>query len=161
MARAALTIEIQIECAKWKKAWPSLSRDVTAFLRAAARRDDLLKVRPSGVVALVLADDRRLKELNSTFRGKAKPTNVLSFADSDFPPGGIAIAFETVGAEALAQGKSFVNHSKHMILHGFLHLLGYDHVTPREARLMEGIEIAILRDLSIPNPYQSEDKFRA
>ncbi len=161
MARPALSIEVQVECARWKKAWPGVARDMTDFLRRVAGRTDLLKTSPSGTVALVLADDTRLKNLNSTFRGKAKPTNVLSFPDSDFPPGGIAVAFETVSAEARAQGKSFVNHSKHMILHGFLHLLGYDHVKPREARLMEGMEIAILCDLGIPNPYLIEYKFRA
>ena len=60
--------------------------------------------------------------------------------------------------EAQAQNKIFVNHAKHMILHGFLHLLGYDHVAKRDARLMEGIEIAILKRLGIPNPYVIVEK---
>ena len=102
-----------------------------------------------------LSDDRRLAALNLQFRGKDKPTNVLSFPDDDLPPGGIAVAFETVIREAKAQGKTFVNHAKHMILHGFLHLHGFDHIKMREARLMEGLETAILGGMGIPNPYAS------
>jgi probable rRNA maturation factor len=90
-----------------------------------------------------------------------KPTNVLSFPDQEVPYGGIALAFETVGREAQQQGKSFINHSKHMILHGFLHLLGYDHIQPGAARLMEGLEIAILSDMNISNPYEGEGHSRA
>ena len=104
-------------------------------------------------VAVVFASDARLRALNAKFRGKDKPTNVLAFENPAAPLGGIALAFETVSREAKAQRKTFVNHSKHLILHGFLHLAGYDHHTARDARLMEGLEIAILSDMGIPNPY--------
>jgi probable rRNA maturation factor len=73
----------------------------------------------------------------------------------------MALAFETLRAEASAQKKEFISHAKHMILHGFLHLLGYDHQTAREARLMERLEIAILCDMGIPNPYLIRTKTRA
>ena len=110
----------------------------------------------------MFTDDAKLRELNSRFRRKDKPTNVLSFPDGETPPGGgIALSLETISAEARDQGKPFVHHSKHMILHGFLHLLGFDHETIRAARLMEGLEIAILSDMGIPNPYLIEAKTRA
>ena len=104
-------------------------------------------------LAVVFASDARLRALNAKFRGKDKPTNVLAFENPAAPLGGIALAFETVFREAKAQRKTFVNHSKHLILHGFLHLAGYDHHSARAARLMEGLEIAILSDMGIPNPY--------
>lgn len=160
MSRATLKIEIQVDCADWEAKWPDLQRESRAMLRRAFGRRDLLGVPPGGEVALVFADDERLKALNFQFRGKRQSTNVLSFPDPDIPLGGIAIAFETVKQEAQEQGKSFVNHSKHMILHGFLHLLGYDHIKPRAARLMEGLEITILSDMSISNPYLLEGKER-
>ena len=112
-------------------------------------------------MAVLLANDEALRELNARFRGKDKPTNVLSFPDKALPPGGIAVAFETVEREARAQGKEFINHSKHMILHGFLHLLGYDHETAKGARLMEGLETAILSGMGIPDPYVIWKKPRA
>ena len=160
MSRATLKIDIQVDCADWKSAWPHLQRESRSMLRKAFGRRDLLCVPFGGQVALVFADDERLKALNFQFRGKRLSTNVLSFPDPEIPFGGIAIAFETVTREAQKQGKSFVNHSKHMILHGFLHLLGYDHIKPGAARLMEGLEITILSDMSISNPYILEGKAR-
>ncbi len=160
MLRAALKIDIQVDRANWKHEWPQLQRESGSMLRLVMRRNDLVCVSRAGEVTLVFTDDERLKSLNFQFRGKRNPTNVLSFPDPEMPFGGIAIAFETVRLEAQKQGKSFVNHSKHMILHGFLHLLGYDHSQVRAARLMEGLEIAILSDMGIPNPYSTEGKAR-
>ncbi len=110
---------------------------------------------------MVFADDDRLRTLNAQFRAKDRPTNVLSFPDPAAPLGGMALAYQTVRAEASSQKKQFVHHVKHMILHGFLHLLGYDHKTRLQARLMERLEIAILSDMGIPNPYLIETKTRA
>ena len=115
-----------------------------------------MKPAAGGLVSVVLTNDETLQRLNFEFRGKNKPTNVLSFPDSAEPLGGMAVSYQTVLREASEQKKKFISHAKHMILHGFLHLLGYDHVAKREARLMEGIEIAILTDLGIPNPYLIE-----
>jgi probable rRNA maturation factor len=154
------TIEMQIETPRWRKAWPRLAVEAKALLRAAAAHPRLTQ--KWGAVVVVFADDAKLQALNSQFRGKDRPTNVLSFPDGELEPGGgIALAFETISAEAKAQGKPFVYHSKHMILHGFLHLLGFDHEKPSEARLMEGLEIAILSDMGIPNPYLIETNRRA
>jgi probable rRNA maturation factor len=119
-----------------------------------------VSVPSAGEVALIFDSDERLKALNLEFRGKHRPTNVLSFPDSECPVGGLAVAFETVRREAQAQRKTFINHSKHMILHGFLHLLGYNHNRSREARLMEALEIAILSDMGISNPYTLKDRPR-
>ena len=177
MARLAVTV--QVEDPAWRKLWPRAAGDVralvsraTAFLGTTAphplrlRRNDFpLKggsaAEVTGSVAVVLSDDAHLRQLNFQFRGKDAPTNVLSFPDPDDPYGGMALARETVVLEAKGQGKLFVNHAKHMILHGFLHLLRFDHETPRQARLMEGLEIAILSDMGIPNPYSIEAKRRA
>ena len=125
------------------------------MLKAAAAHPGLASP-AEGVVGVVLADDEGLRRLNRQFRGKDRPTNVLSFPDAAEPLGGIALACETVSREAKEQHKHFVNHAKHLILHGFLHLLGYDHVSKKEASLMEQAEIAILSDVGIPNPYLIE-----
>jgi probable rRNA maturation factor len=159
MAKSRLTVDLQIECPAWRQAWPRAGSVVRGLVQAAALRPELSA--PVGEVAVVFADDARLRGLNARFRGKDKATNVLSFPDPGNPLGGIALAFETVSAEAKTQNKSFANHSKHLILHGFLHLLGYDHETARGARLMEGLEIAILSDMGIPNPYLLRTKTRA
>jgi probable rRNA maturation factor len=159
MARAALDIDVQIEAAGWRRAWPGAVRAVRRLLLGAAARPELAGA--SGTVVVVLADDARLKALNARFRGKDRSTNVLSFPDPQVPLGGLALALETVKREAIAQEKEFVSHCKHLILHGFLHLLGYDHQSAREARLMEGLEIAILSAMGIPNPYLCRKKTRA
>jgi probable rRNA maturation factor len=156
-----MAVEISVEHPGWRKAWPRLATDVRKLIAAAAGRREL-KALAGGEVAVVFADDAGLRALNSQFRGKDKATNVLSFPDGERPAGGgIALSFETISAEAKAQGKPFVHHSKHMILHGFLHLHGFDHEKPKAARLMEGLEIAILSDMGIPNPYLIEVTRRA
>jgi probable rRNA maturation factor len=147
---------IEIRATGWRKAWPKANADVRGLMLFAAQWPEL-KTLAGGQVSVVLADDAALQDLNARFRAKDKPTNVLSFPDGEAPPGGgIALSFETIAAEAKAQGKPFVNHAKHMILHGFLHLLGYDHDKPRAARLMERLEIAMLARMGIPNPYLIE-----
>ena len=162
-----LTVTVQLDDAAWRKLWPRSGADVRAMLGHAClsliERPSALKgkARLAGTVSVVLSTDAQLRQLNAQFRGKDKPTNVLSFPDADEPLGGLILARETVVLEAKSQGKLFVNHAKHMILHGFLHLLGFDHETPRQARLMEGLEIAILSDMGIPNPYLIEAKRRA
>ena len=160
MARTKLAIDIQIESPAWRKAWPNAAREAKRFLSTIAKTSDLGSP-PLGEVTIVLSDDARVRALNFQFRGKDRATNVLSFPDTATPLGGIALAIETLERESLAQKKQFVNHVKHMILHGFLHLLDFDHQTPREARLMERLETAILGEMGIPNPYVIETKTRA
>ncbi len=152
----ALAVEVRIQTSAWRKAWPKATSEARRVIAVAAAWP-VLKGRVLGDVAVVFADDTTLQELNARFRGKDKPTNVLSFPDGESPPGGgIALSFETIAAEAKRQGKPFVNHAKHMILHGFLHLLGYDHDRTQAARLMEELEIAMLGRMGIPNPFLIE-----
>jgi len=155
--RSKIELAIAIEEPAWRKRWPSSKADIAKLLIAAAKHPALV-TKAIGVVSVVLADDATLQRLNRQFRGKDRPTNVLSFADTVEPLGGIAVSYQTVSHEAADQKKKFANHAKHMILHGFLHLLGHDHQVKKAARLMEGIETAILDDLGIPNPYLIEKK---
>ena len=116
---------------------------------------------PAGArISLLLADDARLRELNARWRGQDKPTNVLSFpaalpGQPDGAPllGDIAIAWETLAAEAREQGKPAGDHLSHLVVHGILHLIGYDHETAAEAEAMEVVERAILAELGIADPY--------
>lgn len=112
-------------------------------------------------LSLVLTDDASIREINAQWRNKDKPTNVLSFpafevAAGDAPGpmlGDIIIARETVEREAVDEQKTFDQHLHHMIVHGLLHLLGYDHEDEEEAEEMEGLEREILHALAIPDPY--------
>ncbi len=115
--------------------------------------------RRSGSVTILLSGDQKLAELNGRFRGKPKPTNVLSFTsvDADYL-GDIAIAYGVTVREARETGKSIHDHALHLAVHGALHLLGYDHEIAREARIMESLEIAILSKLGISDPYGSRRK---
>jgi probable rRNA maturation factor len=114
--------------------------------------------------AVALADDAMVRAANRGFRAKDKPTNVLSFpavpqdriAIAPFL-GDIIIAYETVAAEALAEDKPFGNHLAHLVVHGVLHILGYDHMTKAEAELMERRETLILASLGIPDPYAGSE----
>ena len=106
-------------------------------------------------LTLLLTNDERLRALNAQFRGKDAPTNVLSFpaAGVDGHLGDIAIAFGVTSRESAASGISLEAHTLHLAVHGVLHLLGYDHVRSREAGVMERLEITILDELGISNPY--------
>jgi probable rRNA maturation factor len=127
----------------------------------AAAKDLGLVSNHSIEISLLFADDARVQPLNRDWRSMDKPTNVLSFPSTDLKPGhalpavlgDIVLAYETVAQEAVAEGKPFDNHVSHLLLHGFLHLLGYDHQTDAEAVEMETIETRVLASLAIPDPY--------
>lgn len=161
MARGAVKTEILIEDVAWRAAWPTLRADIRALVKYVSGSQAMQGSARAGQFVVVLAGDLRLHDLNKRFRGKDKPTNVLSFPDPDAPFGGIALSVETIRREARVQDKPFVNHAKHMILHGFLHLLGFDHQRMKDARLMEGLETAILASMSIPDPYKAKGRPRA
>lgn len=119
-------------------------------------------------ISLLACDDDRIAALNADFRGKPQPTNVLSWPSEErgaatpggdpLPPddlelGDIAIAWETCAREAEASGRNFSDHVTHLLVHGTLHLLGYDHIDDKDAALMEGLEVEILGKLGIADPY--------
>jgi len=112
-------------------------------------------------LSLVLADDATVRGLNARWRGKDAPTNVLAFASDETPIAGkpvllgdVVLAYETVAAEAKTQGKSLADHLRHLVIHGVLHLLGYDHIAAAPARRMEALETRILDSLGVPDPYR-------
>ena len=121
-------------------------------------------------LAVMLTDDAGIRTLNNNWRGIDKPTNVLSFpalrpptgvsGADDIPPmlGDIAIAYETARREADDEQKPFDHHLSHLTVHGFLHLVGYDHETDDEAEAMEALEIEILAQLGIPDPYADRER---
>ncbi|MGD0190271.1 MAG: rRNA maturation RNase YbeY [Rhizomicrobium sp.] len=124
-------------------------------LRKAARTA-LAEAGQTGALTVLLTSDDRLRELNEKFRGKPKPTNVLSFpaasAESGYL-GDIAVAFGVAEGEAEAAGKALSGHAAHLVVHGILHLLGYDHEFARDARIMESLEVAILKRVGVGDPY--------
>jgi len=140
-------VTVIVEDARWRKARAPVKRAaLAAFARA-----NVGKVKP---FTILLTTDKKLRALNADFRGKDKSTNVLSFPsdDADYL-GDIAIAYGVTAKEAAAEGKSFAHHASHLAVHGVLHLLGFDHERPRDAKLMEPLEVEILARLKIPNPY--------
>ncbi|KQU93791.1 rRNA maturation RNase YbeY [Mesorhizobium sp. Root695] len=150
-------IDISVEAGNWPDE-ASLTRLVDRAVAAAfaesgaAGRSEL---------SLVFSDDAHIRTLNAGWRGKDKPTNVLSFPAFPFVQGGplppmlgdIVLAAETVTREAALEDKPLENHITHLVIHGLLHLLGYDHETDTEAEAMEAIERAALARLAIPDPY--------
>jgi probable rRNA maturation factor len=111
-------------------------------------------------LSIRVVDSEESAELNSSYRGKSGPTNVLSFPfDSPVPMeprllGDLIICVPVVEREAIEQNKVLNNHWAHLVVHGCLHLLGYDHIEDDEAEQMEALEISILQTLDIDNPYQ-------
>ena len=163
----AMLVDTVIEDARWAAfGLPDLAER--------AGRAALAGLGPEGFSICVMGcDDARIALLNADFRGKPVPTNVLSWpsaeraaefvgeapeppepgADEPVALGDIALAWETCATEAEAQGKPMADHVTHLIVHGVLHLLGYDHIEPEDAALMEGLEVRLLATLGVSDPY--------
>jgi len=153
---SGLAIDILHEADGWDMAAEEVVR------RAAGQVYGSVGAGAPAELSVVLTDDARIADLNKAWRGKDGPTNVLSFPAARMPGaeaallGDVVLARETIGREAEAQGKSFVDHLSHLTVHGVLHLLGYDHAAEAEADEMEALERNILEDLGIADPYDAD-----
>ncbi len=175
-----LDLDVSITCPLWAEALPGAAELSEAAAAKAFRISRAGRLSTTGGVSqtggaektraeasIVLADDDFVRGLNRDYRGRDESTNVLSFPASQpndelaAPPAGaprllgdIVVAYETTNAEANRQGKTLGDHLCHLVVHGMLHLLGYDHQTPAVADAMEKLEIEILAGLDIANPYE-------
>lgn len=170
---APQAVTLVVEVVRHGDAWNDgpISDDTVALAAQAAFTEALPKGPAAYEATIVLTDDAEMRELNRTWRSKDAPTNVLSFPaagpviEPDIGPdaegetrslGDIVLARETVMREAVEQAVDFSHHVTHLIVHGVLHLLGYDHGVDAEAEEMEALEIEILSELGIDNPYTEE-----
>lgn len=158
----ALAVALNQPCSRWRRELPGAARLSVAAARAAVAGAGKPLAAPTEL-SIVLGDDALLRRLNRLWRGRDKPTNVLSFPAEDGTPraadaplllGDVVLAFETVALEARAQGKPPADHLRHLVVHGVLHLLGYDHVRAAQARRMEALEKTVLCGLGIADPYR-------
>ncbi|ACB22648.1 MULTISPECIES: rRNA maturation RNase YbeY [Methylobacterium] len=154
-------IDLAVEDARWETAVADLEALVTRAVEAGLA---VAPEKPDGPVevSVLLTDDAAVRELNRTWRGKDKPTNVLSFpaapqprhAGTAVPLGDVVLAYETLVRESAEQSKPLQNHLAHLLVHGTLHCLGQDHeIGETEADAMEALEVAALATLGIPDPY--------
>jgi probable rRNA maturation factor len=150
--KPALAVDVIVDAVLW-----SALPDAEEVVRRAIAQAAIETQSRSCELAVLLTDDAAIRRLNATWRGLDKATNVLSFPaaatlDSRHL-GDIAIAFETTKLEAETEGKSLADHIAHLAVHGFLHLLGYDHESESDAQAMEELERTILACLGVPDPY--------
>jgi probable rRNA maturation factor len=160
MSRTA-DIAVIIEHPAWTELLPDIEERCRTVAAAALGAGELEE---EAELSIVLADDETVRALNRDWRGQDKPTNVLSFAalDDEGAPvvpgaplllGDVVLAFETTAREAAEMGKPLADHLGHLVVHGVLHLLGWDHQDDEEAAEMEGLETSLLEALGIPDPY--------
>lgn len=153
-------VSVALRCAAWAEALP---RGFVARVVRAVLEDRRVGVKRPAEVSVVLADDPFVRRLNRNHRGKDRPTNVLSFPlDAESAPkgarlllGDVVLAHRTIRREAKAEGKRIASHAAHMLVHGTLHLLGFDHDRAKAARVMEAHEVRILRRLGVADPYRA------
>jgi probable rRNA maturation factor len=158
-----LQVEISIEDGSWQDLATDIGSLCETSLRDAWEALDNRPV-PDAQVSILLTGDGHMQRLNARYRNKDQPTNVLSFPSPDEGPladiegrgrvlGDIALSVQTIVREATEQSKSIKDHVTHLLVHGLLHLLGYDHEVDDEATVMEQLEIDILGTMNVPNPY--------
>lgn len=162
--KSRLDIQLGVEAGNWpdEDALADISTRVLEHAAAFLMKNEKQPFPKQPVeISLVFTDDEDIRGINAEWRNQDKPTNVLSFPAFPLVPGGkpgamlgdIIFAEETLRCEALDLGKSFEDHLTHLMVHGFLHLFGYDHMTDEEATVMEGLEIRILAELGLDDPY--------
>lgn len=151
-APPAVSVDIQVESDLWD-AEPAAEAILRAAIAGAAAHST-----SAGEVSILLTDDSAVRELNQQWRGIDKPTNVLSFPAPKTPAaagllGDIVIAYETLVRECADEDRQFTHHLSHLAIHGYLHLLGYDHQTDAEAEAMEALESQIMIRMDMPDPW--------
>ena len=153
-------IDILIEEHRWSESVELIDELASRCIHAAIAylKATSLPLKVFSEVSLALVNDVKIQDLNARYRNKNKPTNVLSFPAMEidgFAPvlGDIVLSYETVVREAKARALTPDDHVAHLIIHGFLHLQGYDHENDSDAEIMETIEIKTLEGLGIANPY--------
>lgn len=148
-------VDVLVEEPGWRQEIGDLDALVQRCWEAARRREAAL----DGALAILFTDDEAVRDLNRRFRGVDKPTNVLSFPSGDSAGnlGDIALAFGVARREAADAGAELEGYAAHLLVHGFLHLVGHDHIDDADAAIMEGLESDILDDLGVYNPYAGKD----
>lgn len=163
MTTPPLEIDLRIAEDGWRSGGDDTPAVVARALQAAANRVGV------GIAAIdvLLTNDAEMRQLNADWRGKDKPTDVLSFPAGPQPAGpnrpalgSVALGWETCRADAAELSRGLDQHLSHLLVHGFLHLLGYDHEQADEAAKMEAMEVTILGDLGYPDPYETSQPER-
>ena len=156
------SVEFVAVSPRWRAALPA--RSLARATIAIAAGECGVSLAPGAELCIHLADDEHVRALNAHWRGLDKPTNVLSFPA--VAPAGIAsarllgdivLAFETVAREAADEGKPLADHYRHLVVHGFLHLIGFDHDNEADAERMEAMESRILARLGVADPYRADE----
>lgn len=167
-AERPMDLAVTVEDERWLTLFEDPEQALEPFVRAAldAGEGAVDGSREPVEIGLVLTDDEEVRRLNRDYRGKDRPTNVLSFAlteGEEMPEtggpvmlGDIVLAYDTVMREAEDQGKRAADHARHLVVHGILHLLGYDHLTDEEAHRMERLEASVLARFGLADPYAED-----
>jgi probable rRNA maturation factor len=172
MKELSVDVQVSLEDSRWKKVVDgSIESFLQTYIRATLSHPDVVGQVPKTMeVSVVLTNDEEIRELNRDYRGKDKPTNVLSFPqevdlstmknlDACVLLGDIVLSIETIQLEVIQQQKLMHHHLAHLIIHSTLHLIGYDHETDSDAEQMESLEVDILHQYNIPNPYESDTPY--
>lgn len=164
----AFGIVVDVACARWRGALADADALCAEAAAAALDAAGFVPLAKRIELGVRLADDAELRRLNRRYRGRDRPTNVLSFpatacrpgtlpalpaAGAPLPLGDVVLAFETVSAETAAQAKPLADHLRHLVVHGVLHLVGHDHGNDPQAAAMERLETRVLAGLAVPDPY--------
>ena len=164
-----VSVEVSVHCEAWLAACPEAKALAETAARAALVRTAGKLAGTPLILGLILTDDAEQRGLNRTYRGRDAATNVLSFALADLAAdpaaarpagspvllGDVVLAFATIEREAAEQEKKLADHLRHLVVHGVLHLLGFDHENAAAAAAMEAREVEILERLGVPDPYRA------
>jgi len=156
MSERSIAVELSVTDPRWSDKLDNLNDVATCAIDAAYRHVDIAA---PAIVSILLCDDDEIQQLNKSYRNMDRPTDTLSFPAnapvslSPLPLGDIVVAYDTMVADAGAAGKKMAVHLTHLLIHGLLHLVGYDHENDADAQTMESLEVEILRSLGIDDPY--------